>query len=324
MNCMRSIRILIFSAIIVVIFIHNISAETFNRVVAIVNEDVITLHELNNLIQEMTGLTPEDLMSRNRNQYLETRRRVLELLIDEKITRAKIEELEIKVTSSEMDATIEKIKKNNRLTHEDLMARLRADGITYEKYREKIKKDLERFKLINFEVKSKIIIREERLREYYENHKEKFSSDGEVHLAGIFLRQKNPEDEDEIHRITKKGKDILDRLGKGEDFGELARKFSQGPGAEERGDLGNFKIAQLEPLLRKVLEDMPEGGVSDLIIKGKGIQIIKLIEKTDAKVKPFNEVKHAIYAILYGDEVDKRYVAWIKELRKSSYTKIIF
>ncbi len=319
----RFIGVLLF-CVFMALFGRHLSAQTFNRVVAIVNEDVITLHELNKKVREMTGLTPDGLRSRGKKTYLETRRRVLEILINEKITQAKVQELGIQVTLLQVDATIEKIKANNQLTQEDLIAKLREGGLTYEAYREKIKKDMERFRLINSMVQSKFIVREEQLKQYYESHKEEFSSEEIIHLAGIFLMRKNPKEEDEIRELSRKMEHILARLSKGEDFGELAKKFSQGPGAREKGDLGSFQTAQLEQELRKVLEDMPEGGVSAPIIRPNGIQIVKLIKRQDAKVRPFKEVREIIYMTLYKDEANKSYASWIKELRESSYTKINF
>jgi peptidyl-prolyl cis-trans isomerase SurA len=104
----------------------------------------------------------------------------------------------------------------------------------------------------------------------------------------------------------------------------LAKEFSQGPGADEGGNLGAFKADQLEPDLRKALEGIEAGQVTDLIIKENGIQIIKLIKRQKAQARPLEEVRETIYATLYQQEVNKRYMAWIKELRKESYTKIIF
>ena len=135
------------------------SAETSNRVVAIVNSDVITLYELNKRIEEITGKTLDEITAEDEKASLETRRQVLELLIDEKIAQEKIRELGLKVSQSQIDAAIEDIKKSSNLTQEDLTAELKKQGISYEKYREMIKINLERSSLINYEVNSKIIIR---------------------------------------------------------------------------------------------------------------------------------------------------------------------
>jgi len=324
MRFMKSIGALVFSAVMVTIGLHHVSAETFNRVVAIVNNDVITLHELNKKMEAITGLKPDEVKFQNDDKYLETRRRILDLLINDKIAQEKILEMGIRVTQRQIDAAVERMKKNNQWTHEDLKATLDKSGITYEKYLENIKRDIERVQLINFEVKSKIIIREEKVGEYYEEHKEDFGGNEKVHLASIFLMRKDSKDEGENRELLRRGEDILASLRMGEDFGELARKHSEGPGADEGGDLGTFKATQLEPELREIFEAMPEGGVTDLIKRPNGIQIIKLIKKEKGKVKSLEEARDAIYAVLFNEEVNRRYMSWIKGLRESSYTKIIF
>ena len=302
----------------------SIGAVTLNRVVAVVNDDIITLHELNKKMKEMTGSSPEEMRLKNEQRFLEMRKKVLELLIDQKIAQRKVQELGIKITEKEVDDSVERLKRNNRWTQEDLLARLKKEGITYEKYREDIRGDLERYQLINYAVNSKIIIREEELKKYYEDHKDDFTIDSKVHLATIILMAKNPGDKTALEGLRNKGKEILARLKQGEDFGALAQEFSQGPAVQQGGDLGTFKTAELDPELRKICQGIPEGGVSDLIVRPNGVQILKMVEKDEGKTKPFQEVKDAIYNILYKEEVDQLYELWIKELRESSYTRITF
>jgi len=303
---------------------YHLHAETLNRVVAIVNDDVITLYELNQRMREMTGATPEQMRGQDEQMYLETRRKILELMIDEKCAQDRIRELGIKVSEKEIDSAIESLKRKNGWTQEDLLAMLKKEGITWEAYRDRIKTDLERYTLINNQVKSKIIVREEEILRYYEENKADFGSEESVHLAGIFLIRKNPEDEKESGELKRKGEDIFSRLKNGEDFGKLAKELSQGPGADEGGDLGTFKTVQLEPVLRDALKGIEEGGFTDLIPRANGIQIIKLIKRQRAQVKSFEEVKEAIYDTLYREEVNRRYEDWIRELRRESYTKVIF
>ncbi|MDP6178822.1 MAG: SurA N-terminal domain-containing protein [Desulfatiglandales bacterium] len=324
MKGIRSTGILIFLVIIVLILFQPVSSEIFNRVVAVVNDEVITLHELNQKIKKTTGLTPEGLRLRDEGMYLQTRRRILDLMIDDRIAQKKIQELGINVASRQIDEAIEKIKQDNQWTHEDLMAGLKKSRMDFKKYREGIKRDLEHFRLIDFEVKSKIIIREEQVSRYYEKHMEEFTRIGNVHLASIFLMREDPEDEGEMRELYQKGENILSRLKKGEDFGELAKEFSEGPGADDGGDIGLFKTSDLEPKLRKLCKMMPEGGFSDLIIRPNSIQVIKLVKKQKAEIKPLGEVRNAIYGTLFQKEVNKRYSSWIGALRKGSYTKIIF
>ncbi len=324
MKPFRSIGLFFLVALVFLFGPHRGFGEVFNRVVAIVNDDVITLYELNQRIREMTGLTAETLRDKDERRYLETRRKILELMINEKCAREKILELGIQIPTNQIDAAIETLKRRNQWTHGDLLAMLKKEGITFEEYREKIKVELERIELINEQVKSKIIIREEQIAQYYKEHQKDFSSEETVQLAGIFLIRRNPKDEEEFRNLKVRAEDIFARLKNGEDFNRLAKESSQGPGADEGGDLGTFKADQLDPELRKALEGLKVGQITDLIIKANGIQILKLIKRQKAQAKPLEEVRENIYATLYQQEVNRRYETWIQELRKETYTKIIF
>ena len=314
----------ILSVLCILMFARAVPAEICNRIVAIVNDDVITLYELNKKMRELLGMDPRVLKEKNNNQYFKVRNQVLDLLINEKIAQKKIEELGIKVSEKEVEDAVEKIKYDNKFTQEDLIATLKAQGMTLESYKEKVKRDLERLRLIQYEVKSKIIIKEEDLKKYYNEHIDQFRTEKKMRLAMIFLRQKHPGDERELQDLMLKAMEIIGMIKKGEDFGKLAKTFSSGPGASEGGDIGEFNPEDLDPVIRKAIKDVPEGGVTRPIIRPNGIQIIKVISKYKKGVKPFEEVKDAIYAILYRQEVDKRYTEWINDLRAKAYTKIIF
>jgi peptidyl-prolyl cis-trans isomerase SurA len=299
-------------------------AETSNRVVAIVNDEVITLYELNGRMKDLTGLDPAEMRLRDEKQYLEARRNILNRLIEDRLTLEKIRQLGVKVTPKQVDSAVERIKKNNGLTQEDLIAGLKKSGMTYDSYRDKIKVQIERMELINFAVKSKIIIREEDITEYYNKHRDEFIVKGKVHLAIIVLKQKGMSKQGGSGSLSSQAEDILARLKGGEDFGELARKFSKGPGAEDGGDVGFFKTSQIDPKLREIIKQMSPGDISEPIVRPSGIQIVKLIDNQEERLKPIEEVRDAIYQIFYQKEVNKRYSAWIKELKDKAYTKIIF
>jgi len=300
------------------------AAETCNRIVAVVNSDVVTLYELNAKIRQMTGSSPEELKRLDRERYLETRREVLNHLIEEKLTQEKIEELGINVSSEAVDATIEKIKEHNRMTHEELLKQLEEQGISYEAYRQDIRDRLERVRLINQEVKSKIIIRKEKLKEYYRANKDEFRKTGKVRLATIFLERGMPGGHAQDGPAYRKAEEILRRLESGESFSALARRFSQGPGADEGGDLGYFETSDLDPQLQEILQDMSEGAVTEPIVTETTVQIVKLLERQESGVQPFRKVKDAIHDKFYREEINRRYSSWIDELKKKAYTKIIF
>jgi peptidyl-prolyl cis-trans isomerase SurA len=322
---MRVLRRLTFLILVTSLWLEPLfAAEVCNRVVAVVNNDVITLYELNNRIKEMTGATPEELMQKNEAMYRDAQRKILELLIDEKIAQAKIKELSIQVSDKQVDSYLEKLKRDNQLTQEDLVAGLEKEGLSYEKYRVRVRRDIERAQLIEYEVRSKIIIRDEAIQKYYEDHKGTFGVAEKVQLAGIFLMRKNLKSEEEMRELYKKAQDISAKLKAGADFGQMAGTYSEGPGANQGGDLGQFTVEHLEPGLKSVVEALPEGGISDPMVRPNGIQIIKVVIKQTGKIRSCEEMKEAIYGILYQEEVNSRYQNWIKELRERAYTRVIF
>ena len=321
---MRVLRRLFFLILLMSLWLEPLlAAEVCNRVVAVVNNDVITLYELNNRIKEMTGSAPEELMQKNETMFRDAQRKILELLIDEKIAQAKIKELGIKVADRQVDNFLEKMKRDNQWTQEDLVAGLEKEGLSYEKYRERVRRDIERAQLIEYEVRSKIIIRDEVIQKYYEDHRGTFGIAEKVQLAGIFLMRKNMKSEEEMRELYKKAQDISAKLKAGADFSQMAANYSEGPGANQGGDLGQFTVDHLEAGLKSVVEALPEGGISDPLVRPNGIQIIKVVKKQTGKLRSLEEMKEAIYGILYQEEVNRRYQAWIKELRDSAYTRVM-
>jgi peptidyl-prolyl cis-trans isomerase SurA len=300
------------------------AAEVCNRVVAVVNNDVITLYELNNRIKEMTGATPEELMQKNEAMYRDAEQKILEILIDEKLAQAKIKELRIQVSEKQVDSYLDKVKRDNQWTQEDLVAGLKKEGLSYEKYRERVKRDIERAQLIEYEVRSKIIIRDESIQKYYEDHKGSFGIAEKAQLAGIFLMRKDLKSEEEMRELYKKAQELSAKLKAGADFAQMAGAYSNGPGANQGGDLGLFTVDNLEPGLKSLVEALPEGGISDPLVRPNGIQIIKVVKKQTGKIRSLEEMKEAIYGILYQEEVNRRYQEWIKELRDSAYTRVLY
>ena len=324
MRAAKLIYLLGLSVIMFAVPTGYLQAEITNRVVATVNSDIITLHELNTSIKRVTGLSPRDLRQRDVEKYFELRRAVLNTSINEKIAQQEIARLEIKVTAKDIEESIEQVKRENNFTHEELIQGLKAEGITLEEYKERIKEEIQRYRLVNYEVKSKIVVTEEDVRRYYENHIDGYRAVHEVRLARIFLRVGNPDDAEEIARVRHLGSEILQGLRQGRDFFEMAKKYSQGPTASEGGDLGWVALNNLETRLRNTISKLSPGAYTDLNPAPSGFQIIKVLEEKEGGVKPFEEVRDAIRSKLYKEKVEKKYSAWIEELREKSFIKVIF
>ena len=299
-------------------------AEVTNRIVAKVNSDIITLHDLNTSIKKSTGSSAKDLQRQNEEKFYQIRRAILDNLINQKIAEQQIIKLGIKVTAKDVEEAIEKVKRENNFTQEGLIKSLKLEGISLKEYKDEIEKEIERFRLVNYEVKSKIVITEEELKRHYQTHAKEYTEVPKVKLERIFLKVKSVNDKKEIARVKSVGVEILHRLKQGHDFSKVAKIYSQGPAGPEGGNLGWIEVSQLEPVLREKITKLSVGEYTDLDFSPSGFQIIKLAEEKKGGLKPFEKIRDAIYSKLFKEKVEKRYAAWLNKLRKESFIKITF
>jgi peptidyl-prolyl cis-trans isomerase SurA len=304
-------------------FVTDSPAEISNRVVAMVGNDVITLYELNNRIQLDYNKTVEEVQEQEGENFFELRREIIDAIIDEKLTQVKIQELHYEATEEEIDQQVEKIKTLNKLTQEALLAELKNQGITYAAFRKEIRQGIERRRLFSAEVTDKTVILESELEEYYKGHQDAFKVPEKVRIACIFFIVKDQEDQDEIAELTKKGEEVLARLKNGEDFGALAKEFSQ-IGADNGGDMGDLDTSQFDTEIKNVIAGLKEGEISGLVNRKGVIQIIKLLKREGGNTRAYAEVRDSIYETIEKEKQQERYNEWIKGLRDKSYTKIIF
>ena len=300
-------------------------AEVVDRIIAYVNDDIITLSELNERTNAFVAARRQNPFLREEEQSLEKiRRNILDLLINERLAAQEISRLKISVSDEEMAEAIGTILRENRLTQETLEAKLRQDGKTIEDLREQIKAGLEQKKLVNREVSSKTVITDEMIQAYYEDHIEEFERKERWRIQDIYLPftpTDTPEERTHLRNVAKR---ILERLRTEGDFTSLAKRYSQGPGAEAGGDLGFFSKGELEPVLEAAIEALKPGEVSPDIETTRGIHIIKLTEVDKTPAKPLEEVEGTIRDLLYRREVDFRYREWLSGLRERSYVKIVY
>ena len=300
-------------------------AEVVDRIIAYVNDDIITLSELNERTNAFVAARRQNPFLREEEQSLENiRHNMLDLLINERLAAQEISRLKISVSDEEMAEAIGTILRENRLTQETLEAKLRQDGKTIEDLREQIKAGLEQKKLVNREVSSKTVITDEMIQAYYEDHIEEFQRKERWRIQDIYLPFTPTDTPEERTYLRKVAKQILERLRTEDDFTSLAKRYSQGPGAEAGGDLGFFSKGELEPVLEAAIEALKPGEVSPDIETTRGIHIIKLTEVDKTPAKPLEEVEGTIRDLLYRREVDFRYREWLSGLRERSYVKIVY
>jgi peptidyl-prolyl cis-trans isomerase SurA len=296
-----------------------------DRIVAVVNDEIITLYDLNETLKpyeeniQALGYSPE----KARETLFKLRADLLNKLVDRKIADQQIKKNNLTISSQEIDNTIERIKESRSYTDEDLRAGLAEQGMTLEEYRENLKKQLLRGKLVNREIKSKIVITSVEIEKYYNEHIEKYASETKYHLWNIFIRFSQMADESQRQIAVGKMETVLSQLKQGRSFESLAVEAPESPASPQGTDLGLYRLDELSPQLRNAVKGMKAGEYSAILETDRGYQIIYVQKVIVADSKTLSDVKAEIEEVLYNEAIDNRYNTWLSELRARSHIKII-
>jgi len=281
------------------------------RVVAVVNDQVITLTEL----QERAILIRQ--ATHNPNIPL---KQILNQIIMETIQVQRAKKLGLDVPDEVVEDYIKNFKKDNHLSDQDFERLLKEWGIYLDAYKREIKRRILISKLVNLEVKSHVAVPEEDVREYYEKNKDKlYLLSAKARIADIFLPWGNDK-----NATMKLAQEIIQKLRLGESFKNLAVLYSKGPNAQNGGDMGWVKKGELvEELDRFIFDPNTRQGEVKMIQTPQGIHIVRILEKQYRNYVPFDQVKKEIEKKLYQERAQERYKTWLNELVKKAYVKVL-
>ncbi len=290
-------------------------AETVDRIVAIINDSVITMSELNaatNLALEKSGGSDK----LDGTAALEMKKKVLDDLIEQKLVKQASDKAGIDVSEKEIDNAVEDIKKENGMTQEGLLLTLARSGLTLREYRDQLKEQIRQVKFINKEFRSKIAIKPEDVEDYYRQHRDDFQNPASYRISMIFIPNADK------NMAAQKLKMIVEGLSKGADFKELAREYSEGPTASSGGDMGYLKINEMDKYVQDAVVKLKTNEISPSIQADDGIYFIKLDDVSPPQQRPFEEVKGLAQDKLYRKIMDDRFNFWLNEVKKYAHVEI--
>lgn len=182
--------------------------------------------------------------------------------------------------------------------------------------------------VVNREVRDKIIIPPARVRKFYDDNPKRFEQPETVRTAHILLttrdlttNQELPEDKNKAQRGLAEA--LLKRARAGEDFGKLAKEFSQDPGSKERGGEYVFARGQMALEFETAAFSLRPGQISDVVSTKFGYHIIKTLELNPAKKLDFEKVKDRIRDALQQEEADKQMPAYLDKVKKDAGVEIL-
>jgi peptidyl-prolyl cis-trans isomerase SurA len=304
-----------------------LSAEVVDKVVAVVNNEVITFSELeeetSGLFRSITENNPQKPML----EALEEARQIaLNSMIERRLIKQKAKKYNVTVTEEDIDIAYENIRNGMSLDPLEFIEKLGKSGLTVESYRNKLKSQILQSRLLSYDVRSKIVVTEEMIVDYYrENYTSKVAK-GSYYLLQIGCSWNKKDDPEEL-RLGKQQtrlriERIFDLAEKGQDFRVLAEKFSELPSASDGGDIGVFTLDEMAPAMRDAVSSLQPGEMSEIIETPAGYQFFKLMsgeENATVVTASFEAVKEEIREKIYEEKLKTAYAEWVKKLKEDAY-----
>lgn len=295
-------------------------AKVIDRIVAQVNDDIITLADVN---REMAGLR-EQLAAKYTGTQLEdevkkAQKQILEQLIEEKLFLQKANDLGMgSGIDSQVSAFIEQKRKENNIKDMDEFERaLEQQGMTLNGYREDIRKHMIINELIGYFVDSRVTILSEEVERFYKDHLKDFSSPEEVTLSEILVPDTSADGQ-----AQNLANDYRNRVLRGESFAAVAGQFSKGPTANKGGSIGTYQVGKLNPKIAEVVASVKEGDMSQVVHLEEGYAVYRVDTRKASVIRPLDEVRNDIKEFLFQQKRQPEFDRFVAQLKEDAYVQI--
>jgi peptidyl-prolyl cis-trans isomerase SurA len=296
------------------------------EIVARVNNDIITREDLEHARAALEMEVQEDCASctpdQIRAKVAEKDKDLLRDLIDQSLLTQRAKDDGINV-DTELIKRLDAIRQQYKLPDLDALEKeVTKSGQDYEDFKNQLRNNLLTQELIRKEVGSKIIVSHEEIVKYYNEHKSEFVRPETVVLREIFVSTEGKPEAD-LPALKKKAENLRDRvLNNGDDFGELAKRYSDSPTAQQSGDLGVFQRSQLDSKIAEKVFALNRSQMTEVMETKTGFEILQVRERYDAGEQPLDKVEPEISNKLYEQNMEPNMRTYLTMLREDSYVQI--
>jgi peptidyl-prolyl cis-trans isomerase SurA len=305
-------RILIAALAVIILLPSGVArGEVVDRIIAIVNDDIITLKEADRYIKiEQQG----QIVSVNEYLRSEQLQERIGNLIDDLLIKQQAKKLKLDVSDQEVQQVVDNIKKQNLISDQDLEEQLKKEGISKPDFVDGIRMNMLRSRVLSRVISPDVMVTEAMLKDYFERNRQALSGE-EYRLQQIFVANQRP---DAQERVASAQRDLKE----GKPFEETAKEFSDEPSGAEGGDIGLVKSEELIPVLRDAVRHLSPGQTTGVILTPYGFHILKLNEVVKGDVLPYEAVRDKIRELVVSEESQKRYREYLEKLRQAAYIEV--
>jgi peptidyl-prolyl cis-trans isomerase SurA len=278
-----------------------------DRIVATVDGDPITMQDLRRYAAASGTTMPTDDSLRSQ----EIQRQMLQHLIAEKVMDHEMSA--IPVDEEAVNRYIAQFEAGNHITDEQLREQLAQHGISYEAYRRRARLEVQKMMLLERDVRDKVVVTQSQIQAYYQSHISDFTSTQErFKLAQILIAADAVTTPPPILEAARaKAEMVRKRALKGQDFGELAEKYSDDDSKSQGGELGYFKPDEINDKILAAISNLKDGDISEVIKTSHGFHIVKVEEHQTAGVLPLKDVSARIRDKLSQEQMEAQFKRWM-------------
>jgi peptidyl-prolyl cis-trans isomerase SurA len=294
-------------------------AKTVDRILAQVNDDIITLSEVN---RQMAGMgVVQQLAAKYSGDELEqqiqkVQKQVIDSLIQEKLLYQKAMDLGFSADiDSQVTASLQRIiKEHNLKDNEGLEKALEEQGTSLKEFRDSIRRNIIVESLVDYFVRSRITLLTPEIEKFYKDHIAEFSSPEEVSLSTIEIAIKGEPEE-----AKSRADDLYRRLQQGESFPTLASQYSNGATAGKGGSIGTYLLSKLNADSIKAIANLKEGEISKPQVEKDSYVMYRIDSRKISQIRPLEEVRDQIKSILYDQKFGPELERYVSQLKEDAY-----
>ena len=298
-------------------------ADVAERIVAVVNDEVITLFELNSAFEPYQAKIEASYSGAGRAKALtEARGTLLNRMIDNLLMEQQARKARIVIRDEEVTAAIKDLHERRKISPDELLKALEREGTTLEAYKKGVRDQMMRIRLIQREIKSQVAVSDEEIGEYYRKHREDYEGKEAVRIKQILLTLPKGDDPAAKEKLRADAEAIHKRLLAGEPFDLLSGQYSQGPAAAAGGDIGYIEKGVILHEVEEAAFSLPLNQISGIIESPIGFHIIQVIDRRGGGIKSIESVRGEIREKIDQEKMEKKFGEWLDELRIRSHIEI--
>jgi peptidyl-prolyl cis-trans isomerase SurA len=297
-------------------------AEVVDRIIALVNSEVVTesdLRAFNKKVGQNGMLDDLLLFGAGAESLQKSKQAQLNYVINEKLLESEIKKLNLSVTIEKVEQEIRDIAKRNRVSRAELLEAIKSQGMSASEYQDFIKNRIERQSLIEQEVSSKVRVSDEdALAKYMSDHPGSSEGIFEYTLSHILFNPKKGG----LEKAKDRANLALSKLIAGENFDAVAEQFSEDPDFTSGGLLGSFKAGEFSKEMEVAVQNLKPGEVSNVVNSKGSLHILRLVSKKLISDPHFEKEKEKIRSSLFEVSFKKNFRVWLELKRDAAFVRI--